>query len=50
MEPIQHIKHDDKEEPSDELIEIGLNMGCEYMLAYHKLIVEFVSLYRSCFT
>ena len=25
-----------KEESLDELIEIGLNMGCEYMLAYQK--------------
>ena len=34
-----------QKEPSEELIEIGLNMGCEYMVAYQNLIVEFVSIY-----
>jgi len=34
-----------KEEPLEELIDIGLNKGCEYMLAYQKLIVEFLSIY-----
>ena len=34
-----------KEEPSYELVDIGLSKGCEYMLAYQKLIVEFVSNY-----
>ena len=32
-------------EPSEELIDIGLSKGCEYMLAYQKLIVDFVSIY-----
>ena len=32
-----------KEEPSEELIDIGLSEGCEYMLAYQNLTMEFVS-------
>jgi len=34
-----------KEESSEELVDIGLNMGCEYMMAHQKLIVAFVSIY-----
>ena len=34
-----------KEEPSKELIDIGLKMGCEYMLLYQNLIVDFVFIY-----
>jgi len=34
-----------KEEPLEELIDIGVNNGCEYMLANQKLIVEFISIY-----
>ena len=33
------------EEPSDHLIDIGLSMGCEYMLGYQGLIENFVSSY-----
>ena len=32
------------EEPSDELINIGLSKGCDYMFAYQKLFVGFVSI------
>jgi hypothetical protein len=34
-----------KQEPSQELIDIGLSKVCEYMLAYKKIILEFVSIY-----
>jgi hypothetical protein len=34
-----------KEEPSKHLIDIGLSMGCEYMLEYQWLIEQFVSSY-----
>ena len=31
--------------PIDELIDIGLSMGCEYMLKYEDLIEQLVSSY-----
>jgi hypothetical protein len=34
-----------KEESSKHLIDIGLSMGCEYMLEYQGLIEQFVSSY-----
>jgi hypothetical protein len=34
-----------KDAPTDELIDIGLSMGCEYMLKYHGLIEQFVNIY-----
>ena len=34
-----------KEEPTEEMIDIGLSMGCEYMLKYQGLIEQFVSSY-----
>ena len=32
-----------KEDPIEELVKIGLSMGCDYMLKYQGLIVQFVS-------
>jgi hypothetical protein len=34
-----------KEEPAEELIDIVLSMGCEYMFKYQGLIEQFVSSY-----
>jgi hypothetical protein len=34
-----------KEKPIEELVDIGLSMGCEYMLKSQGLIEQFVSSY-----